>query len=349
MTGEDGGGCPALIGDARPPSRGAVTKRLIPGLALVAVLVALAFVVNRFVPVISPLALGLAFGVLTAAFGWWPRSTAPGGTFAAKRLLRVGIVLLGFQLSVLEIAGLGLRGLVAVVATVLVTFFGIQLLALVFGVGRELALLVGAGYSICGLSAIAAVKPQTNADEKDVTAAVALVTLCGTLSIVILPALGGLLGLPEETFGSWIGAAVHDVGQAVATSAVVGTVALQSAVIVKLTRVVLLAPLVVGMGVARRRTIVVVAGAKRPPLVPLFVVGFVVAILVRTADVLPATVLDIISVAQKVLLTAALTALGSAVQWRQLRAIGGKVLAFGLTAWVLVGGAALLAVTTAGM
>lgn len=338
-------------------------RRLTPGLLRVAAVVAVAYALHALVPALPPLALSVGLGMLTAAVGWWPESAQPGSSFAAKRLLRVGIVVLGFSLSLAQVIDLGVAGMAVVVVVVAVAFASILMVGQLVGVSRDLALLVAAGYSICGVSAIAATEPATDADREEVAYAVALVTLCGTLSIVVLPLLGSALGLAAETFGAWAGAAVHDVGQVVATASVGGAVALQAAVVVKLSRVVLLAPLVIGLNLARRRATRraadtgasagadAQAGAgeavRQVPLLPLFVAGFIAAVAVRSTGLVPDPVLAALAVADDLLLAAALAALGSGVRWAALRQLGGRPLVLGLVAWALVAGLALLGVRVA--
>ena len=120
---------------------------------------------------------------------------------------------------------------------------------------------------------------------------------------------------------------------------------MQTAVIVKLTRVVLLAPLVAGLGLARRRRIgdAVVVTGRRPPAVPLFVAGFLAAIVIRTTGVVPTDGLRAIKTAQTIILTAALFGLGCGVAIARLRRVGGRPLVLGLISWVLVAGVALVA------
>jgi uncharacterized integral membrane protein (TIGR00698 family) len=189
---------------------------LAPGLALVGVLAALAFAASELVD-LSPLVAGIAIGAIVANVVTLPAVLAPGVSFAARSILRLGIVVLGLRLSLGDLAGLGADGLVVVAMVVTVTFFGTQWLAARFGVGRDLGLLVATGYSICGASAIAAVNGVVHADEEETAYAITLVTICGTLSIVALPALAEVLGLAGAQFGTWVGGAVHDVGQVVAT------------------------------------------------------------------------------------------------------------------------------------
>ncbi|MEQ1702149.1 MAG: putative sulfate exporter family transporter [Ilumatobacteraceae bacterium] len=324
---------------------------LVPGLA-VAVLVALVgYFVHRRVDVISPHVIAVGIGIIGATFGTVERVFVPGLKFAAKKVLRAGIVLLGFRLSLSELGALGPRAVAAVIVVVAATFFGTRWLAARLGLSPSLGLLMATGYSICGASAIAAVEPFAEASEEEVAYSIALVTLCGTLAIVVLPGLGSLLGLTDSQYGAWVGASVHDVGQVVAAASTHGEVSLKLATLVKLTRVALLAPLLAGVALAARRRVGATAlqGAKRPPILPLFIVLFLAAVAVRSADVLSAGVLGHIKDAETILLSMGLVGLGSNVNLRKLRAVGGRPLALGLGSWALVALVSLAAVRLSGL
>lgn len=332
----------AVSEPARTPLRAAVLAR-VPGLAVVALLAAIAFALTEWID-LSPLVIGIGLGALVANVAAIPPVLTPGIAFAARSILRAGVVLLGLRLSLGDLAGLGADGLVVVAMVVTITFFGTQWLARRLGIGAEMGLLVATGYSICGASAIAAVNGVVHADEEETAYAITLVTLCGTLSIVALPAIAELVGLSGAAFGTWVGGAVHDVGQVVATASHGDAAALQAATVVKLTRVVLLAPLVamVAIGARRRRAATLSAAANdpfveaQPPLLPLFVVGFLAAIAVRTTGVLGDGALDLAAQAEKILLTVALVAMGLGVRIARMRRLGARPLALGLLAWILV-------------
>jgi uncharacterized integral membrane protein (TIGR00698 family) len=227
-------------------------RPLVVGLALTSAGVAVAALLNRRLPELSMLTAAVVLGVLARNLGLVPAKAQAGTRWAARHLLRFGIVLLGLQLAIPEVLHLGGRALALVAVVVCATFFGTQWLGRRLGVPPGQSLLVATGFSICGASAIAAMDGVTENEERDVVTAIALVTLCGSLAIAVLPLLRSPLGLSVEQFGLWTGASVHDVGQVVATAAAVPG-AMATAVVVKLTRVVLLAPLVAGMSVARRR------------------------------------------------------------------------------------------------
>ena len=324
-----------------------------PGLVLVAVATAAALTLARFVPDLNASTVAVVLGALVSNLGWHRLRLHAGTRFAAHRLLRVAIVLLGLQLALPQLARLGAGGLGVVLVTVAATFTGTQLLGRALGIPAARALLVATGFSICGASAVAAMEPAAGGDKEDTAVAVALVTLCGTLAIVLLPALRGPLGLDPAAFGSWVGASVHDVGQTVATANRVPG-ALTAAVVVKLSRVVLLAPLVAGVAAARRRRDRAEVGpgpvtsGRRPPLVPLFVVGFLLAIALASTGWLPTAALHGAKTVQQVLLVAALFGLGTGIHLPTLRRTGARVVLLGLGSWLIVASVAYAGVVLLG-
>lgn len=341
---------PSVPGETGPMSAARSVATLAPGLLLAAAGAAVGYAVHAAWPLVQPGTVAVAVGALLINLGVVPDAAGPGLAFASERLLRLAVVLLGFALSVRMVADLGGPALLVVLGTVAAAFFGTLALARLLKVNAATGLLVATGFSICGASAIAAMQPVAKAKKDDTAVAIALVTLCGTLAIIVLPLLQNPLGLTEPlAFGQWVGASVHDVGQTVATAATVPG-SMQSAVIVKLTRVVLLAPLVLGVGLylrGRRHEPAATTG-KRPPLVPLFVACFIGAILLSSVVSLPAGLLDVLHRAQEILLAVALFALGTGIRWRVMRRAGGRPLLLGALSWLLVAGVAYAGVRLIG-
>ncbi|MFD6913784.1 YeiH family protein [Streptomyces virginiae] len=326
----------------RPVSRETPTPW--PGLAMAAGGALTAWCVHRLVPAVPMLTASVVLGIAVAhlpGLRTFVRAAArPGLSLAGRRLMRMGIVLLGLGLGLDQVLRLGWATVAMVVGVVAATFLGTLWLGRRLGLPGDQPLLIATGYSICGASAIGAVSEVSGSDEEDVAASVALVTLCGTLAIGILPLLQEPLGLSDLAFGRWVGAGVHDVGQVVATAQTAGPAALGEAVLVKLMRVALLAPLVaaVAFSVRARRRGVRTASGRRPAPVPLFVLGFLAAAALRATGVLPEVALEWAHTAQEALLAAALFGLGSAVHLPTLARTGGRAAALGLGAWVVVAG-----------
>ncbi|WP_425548036.1 YeiH family protein [Arthrobacter ginkgonis] len=330
--------------------RWAAAAGVLPGIATAALAAVLAGPAHLLVPAVPALTVAVVLGVAAANVPATARHVdgvlGPGLRFAATKFMRLGIVLLGLKLSLIDVLGLGWAALGAVVGILVLTFFG------TYGLGRALRLpgqqplLMAAGFSICGASAIGAMSAATGAARRDEAAPVAMVTLCGTLAILVLPMAGALLGLSPEDFGFWAGASVHDVGQVVATAQTAGSAALAVAVVVKLTRVLMLAPMVLAVSAAgriRSRRAGRTAEGKLPPAMPLFVAGFLAAVGLRSLGVLDAGALEAAAHVQEWLLTMALFGLGAGVRIRDFAGKGSRIVVLALASWILVAGLSLLA------
>ena len=312
---------------------------LLPGLLVAGAGALLAWGVHVLVPAIPWLTAVVVLGIVAAQVPPMRRLLdgvlAPGIAFAGRSIMRTGIVLLGIDLSLGDIASLGWRAILTTVLVVLLTFAVTLAFGRSMGLPGHQPLLIASGFSICGASAIGAMGSVVRAKERDQATPIALVTLCGTLAIAVLPALWHPLGLDALQFGHWVGAGVHDVGQVVATAQIAGGAALAVAVIVKLTRVLLLAPMVaIAASIERRRA--KDATGPRPPIVPLFVAGFVLLVLVRTFLPIPAAAVSAADDVRNVLLAVALFALGSGVRVSELARTGWRALVVGLTSWVFI-------------
>lgn len=328
----------------------------IPGLLAAAAAVIVAWLLSLIIPGVplltAAVALGIVLAQVPAARRIFDGKLAPGLGFAAKTLMRAGVVLLGLKLSLGDIADLGWLAIVAIVVLVILTFVGTWWLGRLFKLPGDQPILIAAGFAICGASAIGAVAAVTGSKREEQATPVALVTLCGTLAIILLPLLQVPLGLSNEEFGHWVGAGVHDVGQVVATAQIAGPAALAIAVVVKLTRVLMLAPVVAGVSYGVRRkasqspsagTTATATKAKRPPLVPLFVWGFIGAVLLNSAVDIPEPVLATADLTQTLLLAAALFGLGTAVRFGTLIRTAGPAAIVGGLSWLLVATLALAA------
>lgn len=314
---------------------------------LVAVATAVGRLVGSLVPAASALIVGILLGVAWRSFAGAREEFAPGLQFAQTWLLRGGVMLLGLQLAVAHVVDFGPAVLVVVLGSVAVTFAVTRCLGRRLGPARSL--LLATGVSICGASAVAAVNAVADGDEEDVATAVTAVTVLGTAMIGLVPLVAWLCGLSDLDFGVVAGASVHEVGQVVAIGGAAGGLVLQVAVVIKLTRVVLLAPLVIALGVRARRLVPAggvsrEATGSRPPLVPWFVTGFVVLVAVRALGVVPAPVVALSTVVTNLLLGAGMFALGAVVDLRAVVRSGGPSLAV-----AAAGSALLLTLVTIGV
>ncbi|MBG0831040.1 putative sulfate exporter family transporter [Planomonospora sp. ID67723] len=327
-------------------------RALVPGLCLVAPAVAVSFLAGRLLTGVSPAVVAVALGIVLGNLGGVHASFRPGLRLASRPLLRLAIVLLGLQIALPEILALGWRTLALVAAATGVTFVATRRAGRLLGVDPRRSLLIATGVSVCGAAAIAAMHEVAGSDDDDVASAVGVVVLYGSAAIVVVPALGGLLGLTPHQLGLWAGASVHEVAQVAAIGAAAGTGVLATAVVVKLTRVVLLAPLVALVSAGLRRAPADRArragdadaapparqgarAGRRPPPVPLFVAGFVAMLAVRATGLVPGSVTAAVPEVTGVLLAAALFGLGTGIELRKL-VRGGRALALGGVATAII-------------
>lgn len=293
-------------------------------LPLLLVLGVFALALGRVIPLISPLLIALILGAVATNLPMRADGVLRSHDASTKLVLRLGVVLIGLRLPLQEIAEIGPRGVVVILLAIVVTFAFTCLLGDRLGLDRGLVTMIAAGFSVCGAAAIAAVEGGIRRRREDVALAIVLVTVFGSLMIVVLPLTAGMLAMTDTQTGVWAGAAIHEVAQVVAAASTAGTVGIAMAMTVKLGRVALLAPVYV---VARRRDGARTSTDGSAPLVPWFVIGFLISAALRSADILPGTVLDVADVATTVLLAAAMFGLGLGMVVRDLfpipvRAVG---------------------------
>jgi uncharacterized integral membrane protein (TIGR00698 family) len=308
-------------------------------LALAAGLALVAYGLNRIEPRISALVAALVLAMVVANVAGHRAVLAPGARFASRRILRVGIVLLGLRISLDLIVDVGWRGVLVAVTAVAFTLPFTVWLGRRMGVSPALSLLIGAGCGICGAAAVVAMEPVAKGREEEVGFALATVTALGTIAMLAIPVLGtSLLDMPDGQFGLWAGGSVHEVAQVVAASAPVSAGALAVATIVKLTRVVLLVPVIVATAVIKGR-----AGGRRGNPIPLFVALFLVAVVIRSTGVLSASFVKHATDIDTAILAWAMAGLGLTIDVGSLRRLGGRPFLLGAVA------SALLAVVVLGV
>lgn len=291
--------------DRPPPTRD--TGRLVL-LAPAGVAAACALAVSTVFPLAGPLLVAVVLGAIVANTRLALLPVLRGHAETTKLLLRLGVVLLGLQLPVQQVWDIGPAGLVVVVATVATTYAATVVIGDRLRLDRDFVTLLAAGFSICGAAAIAAVDDAVRAKQRHVALAVALVTLFGSVMIVFVPWAADLAGLGDEQAAVWAGASIHEVAQVVAAASIIGPGALAVATTVKLGRVALLAPM---YAVAARRS---PGPAGHIPALPWFVVGFAVAIAVRSTVPLPVALLDGAAAMTTFLLAAAMFGLGLGIR-----------------------------------
>jgi uncharacterized integral membrane protein (TIGR00698 family) len=328
------------------PSEG--ISRLLPGLLLTTGLALMATLVNTLPAfnLLSPLILAVVLGIVVRNTVGYTVLFKPGITFTLKRLLRLAIILLGLQLSFVQVAAVGPIGLLIVTVTLVSTFIFTCWLGRQLGVKRQLAHLIAAGTSICGASAVVATSGVVESSDEDAAYAVALVTLFGTLSMLLYPTLDMVLKLSPEAFGLWCGVSIHEVAQVVASAFQVGEVSGDLATISKLSRVIFLVPMLLGLGflsVRNRKQSEKLKLSQLP--IPWFVLGFIALIGFNSLDVFDPAWKNVVVQGNRFLLTIALAAMGLETSLQKVKQSGLKPLYLGGISWIFISGLSLGLIT----
>jgi uncharacterized integral membrane protein (TIGR00698 family) len=334
--------------EVRPPvgvSRAHGLTAKLPGLAVVLVLAAVAVPLGRLVPVVGGPVFGIVLGVLAGVAVPRLRSERcrPGYTFAAKTLLQASIVVLGTGLSLQQVARVGGSSLPVMLGTLAIALGGAWLFGRLLGVRGDTQTLIGVGTAICGASAIAATAAAINPKRSSVAYALATIFTFNVVAVLAFPPLGHLLGLSPEAFGLWAGTAINDTSSVVAAGYAYSQEAGDQALVVKLTRSLMLVPIVIGLVVlkSRREAQPAARGLPWRKLVPLFLIGFLAAAGLRTAGLVPVGWLPGLSLLGTFLITCALVAIGLSLRPRELRDTGPRPLLLGAILWVLVAAGSL--------
>lgn len=308
-------------------------RTLLPGLVLAAAVTLVSLLIAELetwllgYPILEPLVLALILGVIIRAFWQPPAITGPGIAFGAKQVLEFAIVLIGFSLALGTLVDAGAQLAMTILISVVLT------LGLGIGIGKvaglpiKLSILIGVGNAICGNSAIAAVAPVIRARKQDVTSAIALTAILGVGVVLSLPLLIPVLSLTDPEYGVVAGLSVYAVPQVLAATFPVSAAAGQIASLVKLTRVLMLGPCVALFAYLYRereepgRSV----GLGLTSLVPWFVIGFGIAVVLRSSGIIPERLAELAQETSRVLTAVAMAGLGLSVDVRSVRETGGRV------------------------
>jgi uncharacterized integral membrane protein (TIGR00698 family) len=298
---------------------------------------------------ISPLVIGIVCGMLYGNFfkGSMPTDWGVGVHFTARKLLRVAVALYGLNISVQQIVEVGLPGVVvAIGVAVSVLALGTWLGTRWLGLDRDTSMLTAAGSAICGAAAVLAFESTLRSAPHKSAVAVATVVLFGTISMFLYPILFrmGWLGFDSQSIGIFLGGSIHEVAQVVAAASNIDPATTEVATIVKMTRVALLVPLLLVIGLWLQRRDTKATGIKASLPVPWFAIFFLVFALVNSANVIPAEPLAMLRAFDIFLLTMAMTALGMETRFAQMKQAGPRVLALAAILFVVLFGVTSLLV-----
>ncbi|HEV2072962.1 MAG TPA: putative sulfate exporter family transporter [Thermomicrobiales bacterium] len=311
-------------------------KSLAPGILLAVAVTVVALIIARIEEeilghaILEPLVLALILGLALRAMWAPPSFLEPGIRFAGKQLLEFAIVVLGLTLDLGDIVDAGTEILISVLLLVSMTLIVGVVIGRAMGLGTRLAVLVAVGNAICGNSAIAAVAPAIRARKEEVASAIALTAVLGVGVVLALPLLVPLANLTDERYGVIAGLSVYAVPQVLAATFTVSPQAGQIASLVKLTRVMLLGPVVALFAVIfREQNDTSASEGRRVQLgkfLPWFVVGFAICATLRTAGLVAESLIPFATDSSRILTAVAMAGLGLGVDMRSVRETGSRVI-----------------------
>ena len=319
------------------------------GLLFVFVFAAMAYYISEiealkhlgFSPVVMGIILGIIYGNLAPAS--FTRIWKSGILFSAKYLLRLAIIFYGFRITFQNIALVGIDGLIVSIFMVVSTFLLGNFIGKRFlGMDPQLAMLTASGSAVCGAAAVLATESVFKSGHAKAVIAVSTVVLFGTLSMFIYPALyhSGILNMNADVFGIYIGGSIHEVAQVVVAGNAVSDASVASGIIVKMTRVMMLAPLLLTAGFFLLKNKTVNQRMKNPVPVPYFVLGFILVAAINSLGCVSPSGVETINSADTFLLTMSMCALGMETHVSKFKEAGAKpiLLAAILFLWLLIGG-----------
>ena len=311
---------------------------LLPGVLLCMLVAALSFGFEGLElhlfqhPYVEALVMAILLGMVIRGF-WTPTERWQSGVaFSAKQLLEVAVMLLGASISFEMIAASGSLLLASVIVIVLITLVASYALSRMLGLPLKLSILIACGNSICGNSAIAAVAPVIGADGNDIASSISFTAILGVMMVLGLPLLIPLLKLSATQYGILAGLTVYAVPQVLAATVPAGLVSTQIGTLVKLVRVLMLGPVVLGLSLLASRW----HESKRAradsrldlfKFVPWFILGFIALATFRSLGIVPSGLADPIRRITVFLTVVSMAALGLGVDVRVLARVGGRVTA----------------------
>ena len=299
---------------------------LLPGLIVASGLAVAAALLASFT-IFPSVLIGLVLGLLLSPLGSH-RTFEPGLDFGSRAILRVGVALLGAQVTIPQIIDLGPAAALIAVAGLILCLLSGYLMARALGLSQELAFLTSAAVAICGASAtlaVAAVLPRSETRDRNAGATVAAITVIGTAAMIFYPALAGLAGMDARAAGIFFGASLHEVVQAVGAGFTHSEAAGAVSATVKLLRVACLAPVVALIGWWSHRSNADGQG-RPPPALPLFLIGFLALAGLASTGAIPLMLLPVFREASRMCLLVAIVALGMKIAPRRLLAFGSRPL-----------------------
>lgn len=322
-----------------------VVKDYGPGLMLLLGIALLSTFFATFLPpYIGAVFVAVVLGVIIAnLFKPDPKVFGTGVKLGLGKFLKIAIVLLGAGITFQEILGFGGEGLIIIVVLISFVFASTFWLGRILGVSLKKLLLIAVGISICGNTAVATTAPLVEAEDDEVAMAVGIVTLFGVLSVLSYPLIGLALGMEDLVFGVWAGTAINDTSQVVAAGFIYSEEAGKIATTIKLTRNVMIVPVVLAVGYfyARKMNQGGDGKVRITKIFPTFVLGFLALAMLNSFGAFSEEVSEALVGVSKFLILLALSGIGLGVDFKKFTAIGWRPFVLGFSVELLLAVVAL--------
>lgn len=313
-----------------------ITDKL-PGILLAALIAVPAWLIGKAIPIIGSPVLGILFGMILA-FWKRPEVLDDGIKYTSKKLLQYSIILLGFDMNLYNVFKVGKQTLILMMFTLTAAFLTAYVVGKLLKIDGNTATLIGVGSAICGGSAIAAAAPVIHADDEEVAHSISTIFLFNVIAAFLFPFLGHALGMSDQSFGLWAGTAVNDTSSVVAAGYSFSNAAGNLAVIVKLTRTLMIVPvtLVLALYTSKKS-----AGNKKGSydlvkIFPWFVLGFLAASIINTFLVMPAGMSSFLAQAGKFVIVMAMASIGLNTNIVKLVKNGSRPIILGFLCWLML-------------
>lgn len=294
-----------------------------------------------FLSIMGQLVIAILIGIVWRATIGVPHPAIAGTNFSSKKLLRLGIILLGMRLNLTDIAHAGPKVILIALICIAFAFFVVYAIAKWFKVEKKLGILTACGTAICGAAAVVAISPQIKANNDETAIGAATVAILGTIFTLLYTVLYPVLGFTQHGYGVFAGATLHEIAHVIAAAAPGGEDAVDIAVIVKLTRVALLVPVAILIGVwsSRSEKANRTNGGKmtlKSLQIPWFIFGFVAMSAVNSLGIVSAAFANHVVLLAYMLIGMAMAGLGLNVDIVAFKRLGMKSFAAGLIGSILL-------------
>ena len=317
-------------------------KLILPGILFATIIALIATFLGNLSPIIGGPIFAIVIGILIGNLYGKPKGATDGLSFASKKILQWAIIALGGGLSLTQVYTVGFSSLYVMLFTLSAAFITAYGFGKLMKIPFKLTSLIGMGTAICGGSAIAAISPIIEAEDKDIAYSISTIFMFNVIAVIIFPPIGHLLGFTDNAFGLWAGTAINDTSSVVAAGYAFSNSAGAYATIVKLTRTTMIIPIslifsaVISIKKKREASKSGEVNYSFKKIFPWFIVWFLIASLLNTVGIISGQAIGYSTTLGKFMIVVALSAIGLNSDFKKMMKTGFKPMLLGLVTWISV-------------